>query len=119
MTSPEPVDLAAIRAALGEQGHPWHAAENPLTRMSVQDRQNRMGVPLPDIPFDQKAAVIPNDHGRVIDPATKQRVVGEYVVGWIKRGPTGIIGTNKPGSLGALKRPCNWPSKPSSASSPS
>jgi C1A family cysteine protease len=48
MTSPEPVDLAAIRAALGEQGHPWQAAENPLTRMSPEQRQLRLGVPLPD-----------------------------------------------------------------------
>jgi ferredoxin--NADP+ reductase len=55
-----------------------------------------MGVPLESVPFDKKAAVIPNDHGRVIDPDTKQQIVGEYVVGWIKRGPTGIIGTNKP-----------------------
>jgi hypothetical protein len=47
MTSPEHVDLAAIRAALGEQGQPWQAAENPLTRMSVEERRRRLGVPLP------------------------------------------------------------------------
>ena len=43
--------------------------------------------PLPEVPFDEKQAVIPNDAGRVGDR--------EYVVGWIKRGPTGLIGTNK------------------------
>src|SRR6266581_1795979 len=48
MTSPEPVNLAAIQAALGEQGHPWQAADNPLTRMSPQERRRRLGVPLPD-----------------------------------------------------------------------
>src|SRR5260221_3258031 len=58
-----------------------------------------MGVPLADLPFDQRAGIIPNDHGRVIDPATSQPVPGEYVVGWIKRGPSGIIGTNKPDSV--------------------
>jgi ferredoxin--NADP+ reductase len=58
-----------------------------------------MGVPLPGLPFDQKAAVIPNDHGRVVDPESKQSIVGEYVVGWIKRGPTGVIGTNKPDAV--------------------
>lgn len=57
-----------------------------------------MGVALPGVPFDTKAGTIPNDHGRVMDPATKQPVHGEYVVGWIKRGPSGVIGTNKPDS---------------------
>jgi C1A family cysteine protease len=47
MTNPEHVDLAAIRVALGEQGQPWQAAENPLTRMSVEERRHRLGIPLP------------------------------------------------------------------------
>jgi ferredoxin--NADP+ reductase len=58
-----------------------------------------MGVPLPGMPFDERNAVIPNQQGRVIDPTTQQVLPGEYVVGWIKRGPTGIIGTNKPDSV--------------------
>jgi ferredoxin/flavodoxin---NADP+ reductase len=45
------------------------------------------GIPLPGIPFDEATGTIPNDCGRV-DPGT-------YCAGWIKRGPTGIIGTNK------------------------
>jgi ferredoxin--NADP+ reductase len=53
------------------------------------------GLPLPDVPFDERSAVIPNDGGRVLDPATEAQLPGEYVVGWIKRGPTGVIGTNK------------------------
>jgi ferredoxin/flavodoxin---NADP+ reductase len=56
------------------------------------------GVPLPGIPFDAMRGVIPNEQGRIIDPATGSPVEGEYVVGWIKRGPQGIIGTNKPDS---------------------
>lgn len=56
------------------------------------------GVPLPGIPFDAMAGVIPNQAGRIIDPRTGEPVTGEYVVGWIKRGPRGIIGTNKPDS---------------------
>ena len=56
------------------------------------------GVPLPGIPFDAMAGVIPNEAGRIIDPRTGSPVEGEYVVGWIKRGPRGIIGTNKPDS---------------------
>jgi ferredoxin--NADP+ reductase len=56
------------------------------------------GVPLPGIPFDAMRGVIPNEAGRIIDPVGGGPVEGEYVVGWIKRGPQGIIGTNKPDS---------------------
>jgi len=52
------------------------------------------GVPLPEVPFDEHRCVIPNERGRVIGQDGSHRP-GEYVVGWIKRGPTGIIGTNK------------------------
>ena len=53
------------------------------------------GIPLPGVPFDERGGVIPNDDGRVTDPATGAPLPGEYVVGWIKRGPSGVIGTNK------------------------
>jgi ferredoxin--NADP+ reductase len=56
------------------------------------------GVPLPGVPFDAWAGRIPNQGGRVIDAARGEPVAGEYAVGWIKRGPQGIIGTNKPDS---------------------
>jgi ferredoxin/flavodoxin---NADP+ reductase len=56
-------------------------------------------VPLPDVPFHESGGVILNDKGRVLHPETKQPVVGEYTAGWIKRGPTGVIGTNKPDAL--------------------
>jgi ferredoxin--NADP+ reductase len=58
-----------------------------------------MGVALPDLPFDVKRGVIPNSGGRVIDPASGHTLTGTYVVGWIKRGPTGIIGTNRPDAV--------------------
>ena len=54
------------------------------------------GVPLASVPFNESWGVILNDKGRVLDPGTKQPLVGEYTAGWIKRGPTGVIGTNKP-----------------------
>jgi ferredoxin/flavodoxin---NADP+ reductase len=47
------------------------------------------GVPTPGLPFDGKSGTIPNTDGRVAGSRN------EYVVGWIKRGPTGVIGTNK------------------------
>jgi ferredoxin/flavodoxin---NADP+ reductase len=52
-------------------------------------------VPLPDVPFDERSYVLPNDRGRVLDLDTGEHVPGVYAVGWIKRGPTGILGTNK------------------------
>jgi len=51
------------------------------------------GVPLDGVPFDERRAVIPNEGGRITDGGVP--VLGEYAVGWIKRGPSGIIGTNK------------------------
>jgi ferredoxin--NADP+ reductase len=53
------------------------------------------GIALPEVPFDERAAVIPNHAGSVTDPGTGETLPGEYVVGWIKRGPSGVIGTNK------------------------
>ena len=52
------------------------------------------GMPLEGVPFDDLRAVIPNDQGRVVD-ADGVVVPGEYCAGWIKRGPSGVIGTNK------------------------
>jgi ferredoxin--NADP+ reductase len=54
------------------------------------------GVPIPGVPFDEGRGVIPNDAGRVIIGAAP--VPALYVAGWIKRGPSGVIGTNKPDS---------------------
>jgi len=57
------------------------------------------GVALPDVPFYDRWGVILNEKGRVIDPESRQPVVGLYTSGWIKRGPSGVIGTNKPDSV--------------------
>ncbi|HTY32760.1 FAD-dependent oxidoreductase [Mycobacterium sp.] len=51
------------------------------------------------LPFEESAALVPNDAGRVVDPGSGRPVPGAYVAGWIKRGPTGFIGTNKSCSL--------------------
>jgi ferredoxin--NADP+ reductase len=52
------------------------------------------GVSLPGVPFDERSGTIPNDGGRVLGDGGAP-VAGVYVAGWIKRGPTGVIGTNK------------------------
>lgn len=54
------------------------------------------GKPIDGLPFDEATSVVPNDHGRV-QP-------GVYVAGWIKRGPTGFIGTNKSCALETVQR---------------
>jgi ferredoxin--NADP+ reductase len=52
------------------------------------------GVALPGVPFDERSAVMPNEGGRVLDEHGEP-IPGLYCAGWIKRGPTGVIGTNK------------------------
>ncbi len=75
------------------------------------------GIPIQGLPFSEQAGIIPNQNGRVMDSG--KALAGLYVAGWIKRGATGVIGTNKPDSqdtvkslledLGRLK-PCERPS---------
>ena len=52
------------------------------------------GVGLPEIPFDERRGTIPNDCGRVLGE-DGEPLAGVYCAGWIKRGPSGVIGTNK------------------------
>ncbi|MFJ3640663.1 FAD-dependent oxidoreductase [Streptomyces sp. NPDC090108] len=52
------------------------------------------GVALDGLPFDPSAGTVPNEEGRVLRDGAASP--GEYVAGWIKRGPTGVIGTNRP-----------------------
>jgi ferredoxin--NADP+ reductase len=56
------------------------------------------GSALPEIEFDHKKGVIPNDGGRVLD-AAGTHVPGIYATGWIKRGPVGLIGHTKGDAL--------------------
>lgn len=63
------------------------------------------GVPIAGLPFDQRAGTLPNDRGRVLAaPGAMETLPGVYVVGWLKRGPSGVIGTNKPDSLETVER---------------
>ena len=74
------------------------------------------GIAMPGVPFDERAGVIPSVAGRVVSDGTP--VNGMYVAGWIKRGPTGVIGTNKPDGYETAEslladiaslRPCELP----------
>ena len=53
------------------------------------------GLPVGGLPYDPARGTVPNDDGRVVDPASGAALPGTYVVGWIKRGPSGFIGTNR------------------------
>jgi len=54
------------------------------------------GVPLSGLPFDDRNGTVPNAQGRVIEAGAGEPLRGLYVSGWIRRGPSGVIGTNKP-----------------------
>jgi ferredoxin--NADP+ reductase len=59
--------------------------------------------PLPGVPFVEATGTIPNEAGRVLDGAEGHPVRGLYVAGWIKRGATGLIGTNKGCALSTVE----------------
>ncbi len=61
------------------------------------------GTPIPEVPFDPKSGKIPNREGRVFSADLKTPRLGEYVVGWAKRGPSGLIGTNRADSVATVK----------------
>ena len=61
------------------------------------------GSAVPGLPFDPKTSTVPNENGRVVDPASADAGPGMYVAGWIKRGPSGVIGTNKKCSEDTVK----------------
>jgi ferredoxin/flavodoxin---NADP+ reductase len=61
------------------------------------------GIPLPGVPFDERSGTIPNDGGRILD-SDGAPLPGAYVAGWIKRGPTGVIGTNKKDATETIAR---------------
>ena len=61
------------------------------------------GVPIPGVPFYDRRGIIPNEKGRVTAEHGGEVVPGEFAVGWAKRGPSGVIGTNKPDAVETVK----------------
>lgn len=57
------------------------------------------GIPIEGVPFDDSRGLILNEGGRVLDSHDAGHKVGHYTAGWIKRGPSGVIGTNKKDAL--------------------
>lgn len=100
------VRLERNRLVWDEQGHSrcvgtgvFETLEVGLVFRSVGYR----GVPIPDVPFDERKGVIPNAAGRVLRPPGGEIGTGEYVAGWIKRGPSGLIGDNRPDSAETVR----------------
>lgn len=61
------------------------------------------GVPIEGVPFDERRGLILNEGGRVLDSHDSGHKVGHYTAGWIKRGPSGVIGTNKKDALETVR----------------
>ena len=61
------------------------------------------GIQVPGLPFDDKAGIIPNRDGRVLHAVGGDLLPRHYVVGWAKRGPSGLIGTNSPDSKATVE----------------
>src|SRR5438477_4928254 len=86
----EAIELVRNRLEVGASGATRAVATDELETLPagiVFRSVGYRGVALPGVPFDEDTGTIPNDRGRVSP--------GVYVTGWIKRGPTGVIGTNK------------------------
>jgi len=80
--------LDASGAFTGTGEHETLPAQMVLRSVGYQS------VPLAGVPFDERSSTVPNADGRVLGPGGEP-LPGEYVAGWLKRGPTGVIGTNK------------------------
>ncbi|QGU05610.1 FAD-dependent oxidoreductase [Corynebacterium comes] len=90
------VGLKTERTELDGTGHVRGTGK--FTTWDLQSVYRAVGYrsePVNGVPFDAERAVIPNDGGRVLDPATEAPVQGLYATGWIKRGPVGLIGNTK------------------------
>jgi ferredoxin--NADP+ reductase len=57
------------------------------------------GIPIEGVPFDERRGLILNEGGRILDSHDAGHKAGHYTAGWIKRGPSGVIGTNKKDAL--------------------
>lgn len=79
--------------ALRVENHDGEPATLPV--QAVFAAIGYLGSPITGLPFDDGTGTVPAEQGRVLEADGTPRV-GDYVAGWIKRGPTGVIGTNKP-----------------------
>jgi hypothetical protein len=95
--------VVAERNAIDDQGRVRGTGEPEVLDAGLVVRAiGYRGEPVPGLPFDEDSGTVPNEAGRVVRDG--QPVPGAYVTGWIKRGPTGVIGTQQ-----VRRRPRRWP----------
>jgi ferredoxin--NADP+ reductase len=92
----EPDERGSVRAVATEERETFPCG---LVFRSVGYR----GIGIPGVPFDERSGTIPNADGRVLDEGGAP-IPGLYCAGWIKRGPTGVIGTNKKDATETVER---------------
>ncbi len=104
-----PQDQGRVRGVLVERtrldadGHLEGTGEHSVLEVGMVLRSvGYAGVPLAGVPFDSEGRTVPHDQGRVLG-ADGRVVTGDYVAGWIKRGATGVIGTNKSDAAGTVR----------------
>jgi ferredoxin--NADP+ reductase len=95
--------LTVERTRLDEQGRFTGTGEyETIPAQMVFRSVGYQSVPLDGVPFDENTATVPHDEGRVLGPDGAP-LPGEYVAGWLKRGPTGVVGTNKSDAAGTVR----------------
>jgi ferredoxin--NADP+ reductase len=107
VVDPAEVELDPASAAAATSWSRKAARCAPATAASAKSwsaawccaRSAYTGIPIEGVPFDEKRGLILNEGGRVLDSHDSGHKVGHYTAGWIKRGPSGVIGTNKKDAL--------------------
>jgi ferredoxin/flavodoxin---NADP+ reductase len=95
--------LTVERTRLDEQGRFTGTGEyETIPAQMVFRSVGYQSVPLDGVPFDENTATVPHAEGRVLGPDGAP-LPGEYVAGWLKRGPTGVVGTNKSDAAGTVR----------------
>ncbi|HEY9241834.1 MAG TPA: FAD-dependent oxidoreductase [Streptosporangiaceae bacterium] len=95
--------LTVERTRLDDQGKFTGTGEfETIPAQMVFRSVGYQSVPLPGVPFDERSYTVPNADGRVLGPDGAP-LPGEYVAGWLKRGPTGVVGTNKSDAAGTVR----------------
>ncbi len=95
--------LTAERTRLDERGRLTGTGEHETIPVQMVLRSvGYQSVPLAGVPFDERSCTVPNEAGRVLGPDGTP-LPREYVAGWLKRGPTGVIGTNKSDAAETVK----------------
>lgn len=94
-TAEQVVGMELERTRLDDDGRVVGTGETTIVPVQLVLRAiGYRSTPLPDVPFDTVAAILPNVEGRVVDESGVVQP-REYCTGWVKRGPLGVIGSNK------------------------